>query len=308
MEIVFAKPVYLWVIGILPLLIFIHFYSLKHGKEQALRFANFDAIRRITGGEIVSKNVLLLLMRLIVVIFLIFAAAGTSLWYIGTSTDFELVIAMDASSSMLAEDYLPNRLEATKEAMLLFANNLPGHIDMGLVTFSGASYIQLQPTSDVNQIINTIKGVEIEKLGGTDIGQAIITSANIMNSDKPRAIVLLTDGQDNVGITPQSGLEYIKDDRIVVHTIGIGTKEGAPIGDISATFRLDEEGLREIADSTGGQYFKPTDEESLKEAFLAIANFRQSPIKKDLSLYLLAAAIFFLFVEWGLISTKYKII
>lgn len=308
MELVFAKPIYLWMLGIVPLLVFIHFYSMKHGKRQALKFANFEAIQRVTGGEVVSKNILLLFMRLVVVIFLILAAAGTSLWYVGYASDVEMVIALDASGSMLAEDYLPNRLEATKQSMLLFLNSLPGEIDIGLVTFSGASYIKTLPTKDVNHLIKEISELEIEKLGGTDIGQAIITSSNIMFKEKPQIIVLLSDGRDNVGISPELALDYIKDHKIIIHTIGIGTKEGAPIGDVSATFRADEDELRYIAETTGGSFFWPTDETSLKETFLSLLDFNKIPIKKDLSIYMLGIAVLFLFIEWGLISTKYKII
>lgn len=307
-EVVFAKTVYLWLLGIVPVLIFVHFYSLRYGKKQALKFANYEAIRRVTGEQVLTKNVFLLLMRLVAVVFLILAAAGTAVWYIGTATEFDMVIAMDASSSMLAEDYNPNRLEAAKSAMAVFAQSLPGHISIGLVTFSGASYIQLKPTDNMIEVIKAIEGVEIEKLGGTDLGQAIITAANLMPKEGPRVVVLLTDGQDNVGISPEEGLDYIKGDKIVVHTIGMATAEGAPIGDISATFRLDEKTLRKIAESTNGRYFRPVDEESLKNAFLSIASFKDSPIKKDLSLYLLVIAVGFLFIEWGLISTKYKII
>ncbi|RME55445.1 VWA domain-containing protein [Candidatus Woesearchaeota archaeon] len=307
-QIVFAKPVFLWLFGIIPLMIFIHFYSLKRGKKRALRFANYEAIRRITGEQVVTKNILLLLMRTITVVFLIFSAAGIGVWYMGNATKFDMVIAMDASSSMLAEDYSPNRLEAAKAAMTVFAKSVPGNIRIGLVTFSGASFIKLKPTDDMDKVVDTISKIEIEKLGGTDLGQAIITAANLMPKEGPRVVVLLTDGQDNIGITPDEALEYIKDDKIVVHTIGMGSKQGGPIGDIAASFTVDEDTLKHIAQSTNGNFFMPTDEESLKNTFLSIAQFRNSPLKKDLSIYFLSIAIFFLLIEWGLLGTKYSII
>jgi Ca-activated chloride channel family protein len=307
-EIVFAKITYLWLLGVIPLMIFVHFYSLKSGRKQALKFANYEAIRRVTGEQIVTKNVLLLLMRLVIVVALILSVAGTSVWYIGNATNFDMVIAIDASSSMLAEDYSPNRLEAAKTVMVLFAQNVPGNIRIGLVTFSGAAFIKLQPTDDMGEVVDAIQKIEIERLGGTDLGQAIITASNLMPRDGPRAVVLLTDGQDNVGINPEEALDYIKNDKIIIHTIGMGSPEGGSIGDISATFRLDEEGLKEIAESTNGKFYIPKDEESLRNAFLSIAAFKDSPIKKDLSIYLLGIAILMLLVEWGLLGTKYKII
>lgn len=308
MNIVFAKPVYLWLLGIVPLIIFVHFYSLKHGRRQALKFANYEAIRRVTGEQIVTKNVLILLMRIIVVVFLILAAANTAVWYMGTATEFDMVIALDASSSMLAEDYKPNRLEAAKTAMTNFAQSIPGNIRIGLITFSGASFIKLKPTDNMQDVTDAIGKVEIEKLGGTDLGQAIITSANLMPREGPRVIVLLTDGQSNVGIEPDDGLDYIKKDKMIVHTIGMGTNEGGPIGDISASFQVDEETLKHIADSTNGKFFLPKDIETLKAAFLNIAQFKDAPIRKDLSLYFLVIAVGLIFIEWGLIGTKYKVI
>jgi Ca-activated chloride channel family protein len=292
-EIVFAKITYLWLLGVIPLMIFVHFYSLKSGRKQALKFANYEAIRRVTGEQIVTKNVLLLLMRLVIVVALILSVAGTSVWYIGNATNFDMVIAIDASSSMLAEDYSPNRLEAAKTVMVLFAQNVPGNIRIGLVTFSGAAFIKLQPTDDMGEVVDAIQKIEIERLGGTDLGQAIITASNLMPRDGPRAVVLLTDGQDNVGINPEEALDYIKNDKIIIHTIGMGSPEGGSI---------------EIAESTNGKFYIPKDEESLRNAFLSIAAFKDSPIKKDLSIYLLGIAILMLLVEWGLLGTKYKII
>jgi len=308
MEIEFVKPEYLLFLIAIPLLIFVHFYSLKYGRKQALKFANFEAIRRVTGEHIVSKNVLLLLMRIATVVFLVLAVTGTKIWYTGSTAEYDMVLAIDASSSMLAEDYKPNRLEATKAALLMFLDNLPGKIKVGLVSFSGASFIHTMPTTDIEKVKEEIAKLEIQKLGGTDLGTAIITSANILPKEGPKVIVLLTDGQSNIGISPEDALDYIKDYKVIIHTIGIGTHEGGVISDIGAAFRLDEETLKEIAARTGGQYFRPIDEQSLRDTFMQISQFKEKPLSIDISLYLLFAALVFLMIEWGLISTKYKII
>lgn len=308
MEIEFVKPVYLFFLVIIPILIFIHFYSLKYGRKQALKFANFEAIRRVTGETVVTKNVLLLIMRLVIVLSLILAASGTIVWYTGTSMDYDMVLAIDASSSMLAEDYKPDRFTATKSAMLLFLDNLPGKVKVGLVSFSGASFINHIPSYDINAVKDAVRTLEIQKLGGTDLGSAIITSANILLDDKPKVIVLLTDGQSNIGIPTDDALDYIKDYKITVHTIGIGTSEGGLISDIGAAFRLDEETLKDIAAKTSGQYFRPVDEQSLRDAFTQISQFEQRPVRLDISIYLLVISLALLMAEWGLIGTKYKII
>lgn len=308
MDVEFLKPQYLLMLAIIPLIIFVHFYSLKYGKKQALKFANFDAIKRVTGERVVAKNVLLLMLRIVAVIALVFAAAGTKVWYTGQTVEYDLVLAIDASSSMLAEDYKPNRMEATKAAVLTFLESMPSSAKVGLLTFSGASYIHSLPTNDFEKLTEIVKGIEIQKLGGTDIGTAIVTSTNMMTGERPRAVVLLSDGQSNIGISPDDALDYIKDIRVTINTIGIGTSEGGLISDIGAAFKLDEATLQNIAARTGGQYFRHTDEASLMSTFEQIAELKDRPIGKDISLYLLFVAVGLLFVEWGLISTKYKII
>ncbi|MBU2589543.1 MAG: VWA domain-containing protein [Nanoarchaeota archaeon] len=309
MDVEFLKPEYLTLLVLIPLIIFVHFYSLKRGRKQALKFANYEAIRRVTGESVVSKNILILFLRIAIVLFLILAAAGTTIWYTGSTTDYDIVLAIDASSSMLAEDYSPNRLEATKSALLMFLDNLPGKINVGLVSFSGASFIRAMPTDDIAKIRKAVLDLEIEIVGGTDLGSAIITSANLLYGHPwPKVIVLLTDGQSNIGIPPQDALEYIQEQRMIIHTVGIGTEQGGLIGEIGAAFKLDENTLQDIAAATGGLYFKPVDEQSLRNTFLQIYQFDRKPLNKDLSLYFLILAIIIMILEWTLVSTKYKVI
>lgn len=309
MNLEFLKPQYLLFLIAIPIIIFVHFYSLKYGRKQALKFANFEAIRRVTGEAIISKNVMLLILRLATVFFLIFVAAGTKVWYMSQTSDYDMVFAIDASSSMLAEDYKPNRFEATKAAITMFLDNLPGQINVGLVSFSGAAFIHSLPTSDIPKLKDIVSRMELQTLGGTDMGSAIITSSNILSgSDKPRVIVLLTDGQSNIGIPPEDALGYIKDYKITIYTIGIGTSEGGLITDIGASFKLDEDTLKQIASVTFGQYFRPVDEQSLRDAFLKISQFKEKEIGKDISLYLLLLALVALLLEWSFANTKYRVV
>lgn len=307
-SIAFSKAHYLWMLGIVPLLIFVHFYSLKYGRKQALKFANFEAIRRVTGETVVTKNVLLLLMRSATIIFLILAVSGTMIWYTGSSSKYDVVLAIDSSSSMLAEDYSPTRIEAAKSASGMFLDSVPGEVSIGIVSFSGASFIEHKVSGDIQALKNAIENIEISQLGGTDIGQAIITSANIMPGKKPKVVIVITDGQDNVGISPEEAIVYAKKEDVVVHAIGIGTPEGGQISGMEAAFKLDKVTLEKIAAETGGKYFKPTTTEQLVNAFNEISEIKERPLSKDISVYLLIMALFFLFVEWGLIATKYTIV
>ncbi len=304
----FAKPVYLWLMGILPVLVFVHFFSLKYGTKKALKFANFEAIQRVTGEETVTKNVLLLFMRMLVVLFLILATAGTALTYMAQTNEYDIVLAIDTSSSMLAEDYLPNRLEAAKTAAEIFVLNTNAVLHMGIVTFSGASFILQTVTDEKAGIINALRAMEIAKLGGTDIGQALITSANLLASNRAKAIILITDGQSNIGIPPEDTFEMLNEKNIVVHTIGIGTPEGGLATELGVPFSLDEQAIRNIAEATGGNFYNPLSTEELEKAFNEIVLIQDRPVKKDISIILLIIALGTLFVEWSLIATRYRVL
>lgn len=310
MEVAFANPKYLLLLIAIPVLIFIHFYTLAHTRRAALKFANFEAIRRVTGGKAVSKNVILLLMRLLIITFLVLAVTGTTIWYTGLSARYDMVLAIDASSSMLADDYVPNRLEAAKNAASLFVDKVKGDVKVGLVAFSGAAFVEQEPTIDLKLVKEKISALQIQELGGTDMGQAIITSSNLLQQPggAPKIIILLTDGRSNIGIDPIEAIERLGEENIMIFTIGIATGEGGAVEGIAAAFTIDDETLQEIADKTGGKYYHATDVKTLEDAFDEIAQFQKKKLKLDISPYLLLFAFMLLFIEWGLISTRYKII
>lgn len=310
MEVTFTNPKYLVLLVAIPIFIFIHFYTLTHMRREALKFANFEAIRKVTGGKSVSKNILLLLLRLMIIMFIIFAVTGTVVWYSGLSAKYDMVLAIDASSSMLADDYTPNRLDAAKNAAAFFIDKIEGDVSAGLVAFSGAAFIKQEPTQELRLVRQKISELEILELGGTDIGQAIITSANLLHSSSnPKIIVIMTDGRSNVGIDPLEAIDTIKKENIIIiYTIGIATTTGGAVEGVSAAFTLDEDTLKKIAENTGGKYFHATDIKTLENAFYQISQFQKKKIKLDISLYLLLFAFFLLFVEWGLLSTKYRVV
>ncbi|MBU2634084.1 MAG: VWA domain-containing protein [Nanoarchaeota archaeon] len=310
MDITFTYPSYLWLLISIPILIFLHFFSLKNTKRRALKFANFDAIARITGEEILSKNIFLLFIRVITLLLVVFAAAGMVFWYEGLSSEHDVVLAIDASQSMLADDFVPNRLEAAKEAALLFVDSVPGEMSIGVVSFSGASLIESEVTNDLNKVRSSIENITAQGIGGTDLGQAMISSSNLLVSEKrPKVIILLTDGRSNVGIGPAEAVNYLNKDQIMVYTIGMGTLEGGEfIEESDIVSILDEEMLMDIANATDAVYYRAGDEESLKEAFKDIAFSNKKKLSKNISFLLMIIAFVFLLIEWTLINTKYKIL
>jgi len=292
----------------LPILVLVHFWSLKYTKRRALKFANFEAIEKIVGRKIISKNLTLLFIRFAILMLLILSAAGTIWWYTGYGSNFNYAILIDVSNSMRANDIEPTRLEAAKEAALEFVDNLPGQAKIGVATFTGTTFIKQRLTEKMDKVKDAIKSVDVESIGGTSIGDAMVTTSNIIFEEEGgNIIILLTDGQNNVGIDPITAIDYLNEGSVMVYTIGIGTKEGGEfVEGMDILSKLDEPTLVQIADETGGKYFKVSNLNEMKIAFRNVVNFRKKRISKNLTIPFMLIALIGLLIEWGLMNSKYR--
>lgn len=307
MRITFLNPLYLTFLVSIPFFIIIHFLILKHIKRRALKFANFELIAKATGEQVLNKNIVLLIIRLFALVLLILSVAGTTIWYEKQTTDSDFIIAIDSSSSMLADDFFPNRLTAAKDSAIEFIDNLPTQSTVGVISFAGTSFVEILPTTDRNLAEDKIYEMTIRPVGGTDLGEALVTSTNmLLSSKRAKSIVLLTDGQSNTGTDPEFGAEYAADNHVTVFTIGVATISGGRFSRIEAISRLDEETLINIAESTGGKYFKAETVEQLTKAYEEIAKTSEHTVSLDLILPFMLIALLLLFVEWGLINTKFR--
>ncbi len=304
MQIVIERFIYLLLLaGAILLIMFIHFFSLKHIRRRALSFANFDAIEKVLGTEIISKNLTLLYLRIAILLFVFLSLSGPSLIYPGLIADSDFVLTIDASASMMADDMLPNRLEVAKETAIDFVDSLQGQSSIGVVTFSGASYIERLPTDDLALVKSTIRGISKKQIGGTDISNAILTSINLLrNSDKGKVVVLITDGQINTGYINEA-LRYAGD--TTIYTIGMGTAEGGEFVEDSIS-KIDDNTLQLIANYTHGKYYQATSKEELKKAYSEIAHLKQGERKLDLTSICLIIAVLLIILDWILINTKYR--
>lgn len=314
MEITFTKPIYLFLLSAVPLLIVIHFFSLQYAKMRAIRLANFEALKRALSGQkigrhLISKNLTILMIRCFTIIFLVLSAAGPVLWYSTQSGNQNYVLALDASGSMLADDIKPTRLEAAKQSAILFASKLEEKTEIGVVSFSGMSYVDQRLTKDYLEISTAIEDITIKSTHGTAIGDALKTSANlILAKEKPGVIILLTDGRENVASADEIDkvIEYLNKEHITVNAIGIGTKSGGSIPGLDVMSSIDESALEQIASKTGGQYFRAEDEFTLRNAYESIVKESSSKEPFELGVIFILLAIGSLFNEWGLLSTKFR--
>ncbi len=315
MQITFTYPGYLWFLLSIPLLALTHFFVLRFVKKKAMRFANFDVLERvISSGEhgirhthFISKNILLLVTRLAVVALIVLAISGMVFWYEGNIGEFDYVLAIDASSSMLADDLNPTRFDVAKRSAKSFLDSINYRSNVGLVKFAGVSEIVSPVTSSIDELKEEIDSLKISLKSGTDLTEAIFTSINLLPpySGKKGVIILITDGRSTVGEPVRVGISYALNNDVTVHTIGVGSREGGSFmkGGIS---QLDEESLKEIAEKTGGNYYRASSPDSLDMAFKEISKIEKGKIDVQLSPLLMFIALTMLFMEWGLINTKYR--
>jgi Ca-activated chloride channel family protein len=206
-----------------------------------------------------------------------------------TTEGIDIIIALDISSSMLAEDLKPNRIEAAKKVAEQFIDGRPND-RIGLVVFSGESFTQCPMTTDHAVLKNLFQGLQSGMLAdGTAIGEGLATAVNrIRNSKaKSKVIILLTDGVNNMGsIAPVTAGEIAKTFGIRVYTIGIGTQGVAPypvktpfgIQYQNMEVQIDEDILKQIAQETGGKYFRATSTSKLKEIYSDIDQLEKTKI------------------------------
>lgn len=221
--------------------------------------------------------------------FVAFAAMIVALARPRSSDDFEkvntegidIVFALDVSTSMLARDFNPDRISAAKDIAIEFIAQRPSD-RMGIVVFAGESFTQCPLTTDRATLINLMKEVETGLIeDGTAIGNGLATAiARLKDSPaKSRVIILLTDGVNNRGeIAPLMATEIAKTYGVRVYTIGVGAMGVAPYPVMTpfgvqiqqVQVEIDEELLKQIADQTGGRYFRATDNTKMLEIYSEI--------------------------------------
>jgi Ca-activated chloride channel homolog len=288
----FTNPKYLSLLIIVPLLIFIHFYSLKKHNMRALKFANFDAISRINGIQFFSKNLTVLYLSVIIVTILALASAGLHINVIKSASSFSFVIAIDSSQSMETKDVLPDRMSAAKTAAKDFVDRAPISTKMGVISFSGVPFIEQEMTTNKGPIRAGIDRVEVSRVGGTNIMNAIIAAGTMFDNDDTKAMLIISDGQISVD-TVESIIKYANQNEIVINTLGVGTVAGAE-NQLGYLSKLDSDSLEAMAYETGGKFAVVTTKEEFSPAIDDILKLTKRRVNVDMtySLIFISAAIF----------------
>ena len=303
MTINFTHPENLLFLFLVPGIIFVHFFSIHLRKQKSLRFANFEAIARIKGIDIYSKNLVLLGLSCIVIFLIVFSISGLTIQREIQTSGFSFVLALDSSRSMEANDFRPNRMEAAKRTAKAFVDAVPAGTGIGVISFSGNALIEERVTDDKSLIKGAINDINITFVGGTDIYEALITASNLLDKEENKAIILLSDGQMNVGALEEA-IGYAVKNEVTVHTIAIGTLEGGQTS--YGLSKLDEDSLKAISFNTGGRFFQAGNLGQLIGSFEDILDVKKKNVAFSLSNYLLIAALLVFILEYTLFNIHYK--
>ena len=279
----FLHPQYFWFLLLLIPLIGWYIWKQKtmNASLQISSFRGFSDIRKSKKIYFRHLPFVLRLLALAVLITAIARPQSFNKLRKSSTEGIDIMISLDISTSMLAMDFKPNRMEAAKEVAIDFIKGRPTD-KIGLVIFAAESFTQCPLTLDHSVLINLFSDVKTGLLeDGTAIGNGLATAvARLRNSDaKSKIIILLSDGENNRGeVQPLQAAEIAKEFNIRVYTIGVGTVGQAPYP-VNTVFgqqtqmipvKIDEAMLQEIADITGGQYFRATNEKKLAEIYKEI--------------------------------------
>lgn len=322
----FAHPSFFWLFLSIPLMVGWYIW-----KQQQLQ-GNLN-VPTIRGFAVAKKSMLpkfrhfAIVMRSLAVAALVVALArpqSSLSWQDSTTEGIDIIIASDISGSMLAEDFKPNRLEAGKNIAIDFIKGRPDD-RIGLVIFSGESFTQCPLTIDHSVLINLFGDIRNGMItDGTAIGMGLATAVNRLKGSpaKSKVVILLTDGSNNAGsIPPLTAAEIAKQFGVRVYTVGLGTNGFAPYPvqtPMGVQYQrmpvvIDEGTLSKIASITGGQYFRATNNETLKSIYAQIDKLEKAKIdvtqyrrKTEMFMPWAILALVLLSIEFLLRNTLFK--
>ena len=256
-------------------------------KTSSVQVSSFNSLKNFFGNQGKIKVFFINALFIVALLLIIVGFARPQISSLDKDITVEvidIVLVLDTSSSMLAEDFKPNRLEAVKDAAKEFIKNRSGD-RIGLLVFGKDTFIQCPLTIDYSVLNNLLSEVTVmePKYDGTAIGVAIANGVNrLRNSDsESKVIILLSDGSNNVGsIDPISAAKIAKEYNIKVYTIGAGTNQSITQipGRGFVRNEIDEDTLKGIAEVTNAKYFRATDKKSLSGIYKEIDNLEKSEI------------------------------
>jgi Ca-activated chloride channel family protein len=291
----FADPQYLYLLTLIPLLAYWYWKRRAKGSGK-IRFSDIHVIKRVgkTAKQRLRHSLFLLRLLFISLIIIAFARPQSGSQMRETTTEgVDIILALDVSSSMLAEDFKPkNRLEAAKKVAEEFIQGRQND-RLGLVIFAGESFTQCPLTLDYGVLMTLLQDIKVadQDWDGTAIGMGVVNAVNRLRDSKAKSkvIILLTDGVNNRGeVDPITASNIAAAIEVKIYTIGAGSQGTAlyPVNDpllgkrlVPMPVEIDEEVLKQIAANTKGRYFRATDTKKLSEIYAEIGELEKTKIE-----------------------------
>jgi len=301
----FDSPYILTFLLIIPLIYYLHKKVRIQKKNEAIKFSNLAFIKSALGDTKKSKrDVHLFYMSLVAIGLMIIGFANPHIPLEQTKEGVNVVLVMDVSGSMQAQDYTPSRLEAAKSSAEILINSLESKDYVGIVTFESGATTAAYLSPDKEKVIEKLRNIA-PKEGSTAIGDGLSLGIDMASSipNKKKVIILLSDGVNNAGyISPDEAIQYAKANNIQVYTIGIGSNSNVLLGyDAFGNpqyAELDEATLQAIANDTGGKYFKSVDEKTLDEIYRNISeNIKREKEETNIKDWFFFAALLTLLIQ-----------
>jgi Ca-activated chloride channel family protein len=325
-DITFAYPWILYFLILIPFMLFWYWWRGKFS-QPTLNYPSLNVFSDLPSTWKEKLKDLPVILRVLAVGLLIVALARPQNFSSGENIyteGIDISMVLDISGSMLAEDFKPNRLEAAKDVIDDFVRDRISD-RIGLVIFSREAFTQCPLTIDYSVLRNLLKEIKTGMIeDGTAIGNGIANGVNRLKESKAKSkvIILLTDGVNNAGeIDPRSAAKIAQDYDIRIYTIGVGTRGEAPYP-IQTPFgiryqmvpvEIDEPLMKEIAETSGGMYFRATNNQTLKEIYSQIDKMEKTKVEitsyrnaKELFYGWLGGGLIFLLLELGLSKTIFR--
>ncbi len=277
MYLTFQHPHMLWFLLLIPVILLYYFRIKEKKKKQAIKFSHLALVRKAIGKKRSMRTEIIFYLGLGALAFLIIALADPHIPLKQTKEGVNVVLAIDNSGSMQAQDYQPNRLEAAKRSSEILIESLNPNDHVGIVLFESGATTASYLTPFKDRALQKLRSIS-HRDGKTAIGDGLSMAIDMATSipNKKKVVILLSDGVNNAGvISPAEAVQFAKMNKIQVYSIGMGSVGKVVLGydwfGNPQYAELDESTLMAIAEETGGRYYKSVDDKTLDEIYKNIS-------------------------------------
>jgi Ca-activated chloride channel family protein len=310
----FENPLWFAALLLLPLVWYFFRESVKKKKALAIKFSNIALLKEAGIKKSNAKEVLFYL-NLLLIILLVTALADPHIPLKQTKEGVNVVMVMDVSGSMAANDYKPTRLEAAKDSAKILVDELNNKDNSGIVIFSSGATTSAYLSPFKDKVLEKLSGIR-QTEGETALGDGLALAVDMATSipNKKKVIILMSDGVNNAGvISPDDAISFAKTNNIQVYTVGIGSNEKVVLGydwfGRPQYADLDEATLQKVAKETGGQYFKSVDSSTLEKIYSELPQkIEREPEDSSIKDWVIMAAIAVLLAQLYLRFGRYRIL